>query len=70
MAVAGWGPYWPHLGLCFALQGFPVEGRLSHLEVDLSHMPLVPGTCVVEQLQELPFTPMHAPIIAGTQTRR
>ncbi|XP_073089196.1 nephrocystin-4 isoform X2 [Manis javanica] len=52
-----------------AQAGFPVEGRLSHLEVDLSHMPLVPGTCVVEQLQELPFTPMHAPIIAGTQTR-
>ncbi|KAK2488492.1 hypothetical protein MC885_012586 [Smutsia gigantea] len=49
--------------------GFPVEGRLSHLEVDLSHTPLVSGTCVVEQLQELPFTPMHAPIIVGTQTR-
>ncbi|XP_058160552.1 nephrocystin-4 isoform X6 [Dasypus novemcinctus] len=48
---------------------FPLEGRISHLEVDLSPAPLVLESPVAEQLQELPFTPLHAPIVAGAQTR-
>ncbi|XP_071073907.1 nephrocystin-4 isoform X7 [Dasypus novemcinctus] len=50
-------------------QEFPLEGRISHLEVDLSPAPLVLESPVAEQLQELPFTPLHAPIVAGAQTR-
>lgn len=41
-----------------------------HLEADLSPTPVVPGPCVAEQLQELPFTPVHAPIVVGAQARR
>nr|XP_033700218.1 nephrocystin-4 isoform X9 [Tursiops truncatus] len=48
---------------------FPLEGRISHLEADLSQTALVPGTSTAEQLQELPFTPVHAPIIVGARTR-
>uniref|UniRef100_A0A2K5ZJM4 Nephrocystin 4 n=1 Tax=Mandrillus leucophaeus TaxID=9568 RepID=A0A2K5ZJM4_MANLE len=48
---------------------FPLEGGISHLEADLSQTCLVPETSIAEQLQELPFTPLHAPIVAGTQTR-
>uniref|UniRef100_A0A8C9B812 Nephrocystin 4 n=1 Tax=Phocoena sinus TaxID=42100 RepID=A0A8C9B812_PHOSS len=48
---------------------FPLEGRISHLEADLSQTALVPGTSTAEQLQELPFTPVHAPIIMGARTR-
>ncbi|TEA39328.1 hypothetical protein DBR06_SOUSAS2110085 [Sousa chinensis] len=48
---------------------FPLEGRISHLEADLSQTALVPGTSAAEQLQELPFTPVHAPIIVGARTR-
>nr|XP_005544998.2 nephrocystin-4 isoform X4 [Macaca fascicularis] len=50
-------------------QEFPLEGGISHLEADLSQTCLVPETSIAEQLQELPFTPLHAPIVAGTQTR-
>lgn len=54
----------------FVQQEFPLEGGISHLEADLSQTCLVPETSIAEQLQELPFTPLHAPIVAGTQTRR
>ncbi|KAK7817290.1 hypothetical protein U0070_004427, partial [Myodes glareolus] len=48
----------------------PLEGRVSHLEADLSQTSLVLGTpAIVDQLQELPFTPLHAPIVVGTQSR-
>ncbi|XP_016069018.1 PREDICTED: nephrocystin-4, partial [Miniopterus natalensis] len=49
--------------------GFPLEGGIAHLEADLSQMSLAPGTCVAEQLRELPFTPVHTPIVVGAQTR-
>lgn len=60
----------PHLGPHCVRQEFPLEGRISHLEADLSQTALVPGTSTAEQLQELPFTPVHAPIIVGARTRR
>ncbi|KAL4666587.1 hypothetical protein H8959_005276 [Pygathrix nigripes] len=50
-------------------QEFPLEGGISHLEADLSQTCLVLETSIAERLQELPFTPLHAPIVAGTQTR-
>ncbi|XP_034358363.1 nephrocystin-4 [Arvicanthis niloticus] len=46
-----------------------LEGRVSHLEADLSQPPSVQGPPAVEHLQELPFTPLHAPIVVGAQTR-
>ncbi|XP_019515908.1 PREDICTED: nephrocystin-4 [Hipposideros armiger] len=51
------------------VQEFPLEGRIAHLEADLSRTSSAPGTSVAERLQELPFTPVHAPIVAGAQTR-
>lgn len=52
-------------------QGSVLESRISHLEADLSQPPFsVQGTPTVEHLQELPFTPLHAPIVVGAQTRR
>ncbi|XP_047273521.1 nephrocystin-4 isoform X7 [Homo sapiens] len=48
---------------------FPLEAGISHLEADLSQTSLVLETSIAEQLQELPFTPLHAPIVVGTQTR-
>ncbi|XP_076421881.1 nephrocystin-4 isoform X1 [Peromyscus maniculatus bairdii] len=52
------------------LQAEPVlEGRVSHLEADLSQTSLVLGTPAVDHLQELPFTPLHVPIVVGAQTR-
>ncbi|XP_077747576.1 nephrocystin-4 isoform X3 [Canis aureus] len=47
----------------------PSEGRISHLEAQLSQASLVLGASVAEQLQELPFTPVHTPIVVGAQTR-
>ncbi|XP_077007620.1 nephrocystin-4 isoform X4 [Tamandua tetradactyla] len=47
----------------------PLQGRISHLEADLSQAASVPETSVTEQLQELPFTPLHAPIVMGAQIR-
>lgn len=48
-----------------------LEGRVSHLEADLSQTSLVLGTpAIVDHLQELPFTPLHAPIVVGAQSRR
>uniref|UniRef100_A0A2K6F0T2 Nephrocystin 4 n=1 Tax=Propithecus coquereli TaxID=379532 RepID=A0A2K6F0T2_PROCO len=52
-----------------AQAAFPLEGSVSHLEADLSQAPVVLETSVAEQLQELPFTPLHAPIVVGAQTR-
>ncbi|XP_004863801.1 nephrocystin-4 isoform X2 [Heterocephalus glaber] len=50
-------------------EDFPLEGRISHLEADLSRTPASLETSVTEHLQELPFTPLHAPIVVGAQTR-
>ncbi|KAM6173227.1 nephrocystin-4 [Erethizon dorsatum] len=50
-------------------ENFPLGGRISHLEADLSQTPSVLETCVTEHLRELPFTPLHAPIVLGAQTR-
>nr|XP_019602269.1 PREDICTED: nephrocystin-4 isoform X5 [Rhinolophus sinicus] len=56
-------PSWAHE------QELPLEGRVSHLEADLSQTSSVPGTSFAEHLQELPFAPVHAPIVVGAQTR-
>ncbi|XP_072464786.1 nephrocystin-4 isoform X2 [Notamacropus eugenii] len=45
------------------------SSRVAHLEVNLSQRSLIPESPSAEQLQELPFTPFHAPIIMGTETR-
>ncbi|XP_025768341.1 LOW QUALITY PROTEIN: nephrocystin-4 [Puma concolor] len=50
-------------------QGLPLEGRICHLEAELSQASLVLGASVAEHLQELPFTPVHVPIVAGIQAR-
>ncbi|XP_037355325.1 nephrocystin-4-like [Talpa occidentalis] len=47
----------------------PWRGRLSHLEADLSPTASVPASSVAEQLHELPFTPLHAPIVLEAQAR-
>ncbi|XP_031235501.1 nephrocystin-4 isoform X4 [Mastomys coucha] len=46
-----------------------LESRISHLEADLSQPPSLQGAPAMEHLQELPFTPLHAPIVVGAQTR-
>ncbi|XP_051027524.1 nephrocystin-4 [Acomys russatus] len=47
-----------------------LESSISHLEADLSQPASVLGApAVAEHLQELPFTPLHAPIVVGAQTR-
>ncbi|XP_043355987.1 nephrocystin-4 isoform X5 [Dermochelys coriacea] len=44
-------------------------GGITHLEADLSPSYLILDSSASDQLQELPFTPMHVPIVAmGTQT--
>uniref|UniRef100_A0A7N5J907 Nephrocystin 4 n=1 Tax=Ailuropoda melanoleuca TaxID=9646 RepID=A0A7N5J907_AILME len=50
-------------------QGLPLEGRISHLEAQLSQTSLVLGASVAEQLRELPFTPVHTPIVVEAQAR-
>lgn len=70
LVVIGWDPGWPHPGPHFAQQGLPLEGRICHLEAELSQASLVLGASVAEHLQELPFTPVHVPIVAGVQARR
>nr|XP_035920399.1 nephrocystin-4 isoform X1 [Halichoerus grypus]XP_035920401.1 nephrocystin-4 isoform X1 [Halichoerus grypus] len=50
-------------------QGLPLEGGISHLEAQLSQASLVLGASVADQLRELPFTPVHAPIVVGAQAR-
>uniref|UniRef100_A0A8C8X105 Nephrocystin 4 n=1 Tax=Panthera leo TaxID=9689 RepID=A0A8C8X105_PANLE len=52
-----------------AQAGLPLEGRICHLEAELSQASLVLGASVAEHLQELPFTPVHVPIVAGVQAR-
>uniref|UniRef100_A0A8C9JWG9 Nephrocystin 4 n=1 Tax=Panthera tigris altaica TaxID=74533 RepID=A0A8C9JWG9_PANTA len=69
LVVTGWDPGWPHPGPHFAQQGLPLEGRICHLEAELSQASLVLGASVAEHLQELPFTPVHVPIVAGVQAR-
>ncbi|XP_054996166.1 nephrocystin-4 [Sorex araneus] len=44
-------------------------GAVSHLEADLRRTPRLPGPSLAEPLQELPFTPLHAPIVPGAQSR-
>ncbi|XP_029801797.1 nephrocystin-4 [Suricata suricatta] len=46
------------------VQGLPLEGGISHLEAELSQVSSVLG-----HLQELPFTPVHVPIVVGAQAR-
>ncbi|XP_074874264.1 nephrocystin-4 isoform X2 [Carettochelys insculpta] len=44
-------------------------GGITHLEVDLGHSSLALDSSASDQLQELPFAPVHAPIVAmGTQS--
>ncbi|XP_059230231.1 nephrocystin-4 isoform X8 [Mustela nigripes] len=50
-------------------QELPPEGRISHLEAQLSQASSVLGASVAEQLRELPFTPVHTPIVVGAQAR-
>ncbi|XP_077620115.1 nephrocystin-4 [Crocuta crocuta] len=50
-------------------QGLPLDGGISHLEAELSQASMVLGASVAEHLQELPFTPLHVPIVAGAQAR-
>ncbi|XP_058408726.1 nephrocystin-4 isoform X5 [Diceros bicornis minor] len=50
-------------------QEVPLEGRISHLEADLSQTSSVLGMSIADQLRELPFTPVHAPVVVGAQTR-
>nr|XP_035920403.1 nephrocystin-4 isoform X3 [Halichoerus grypus] len=52
-----------------AQEGLPLEGGISHLEAQLSQASLVLGASVADQLRELPFTPVHAPIVVGAQAR-
>ncbi|KAK1340562.1 hypothetical protein QTO34_019132 [Cnephaeus nilssonii] len=47
----------------------PLEGGIAHLEADLSPTPVVPEPVSPEQLQELPFAPVHAPIVVGAQAQ-
>ncbi|KPP78888.1 hypothetical protein Z043_101577 [Scleropages formosus] len=45
------------------------RGGIAHLEVGLNRTPVQTAVPDEEPLQELPFTPVHAPVIAlGTQT--
>ncbi|XP_042334258.1 nephrocystin-4 isoform X2 [Sceloporus undulatus] len=41
-----------------------LQGAITHLESDLSHSSLVQDSSPVDHLRELPFTPVHVPIIA------
>lgn len=50
-------------------QELPLEGGISHLEADLSQTSSLPAASVAEPLQELPFAPVHAPIVVGAHTR-
>ncbi|XP_050787719.1 nephrocystin-4 isoform X5 [Gopherus flavomarginatus] len=51
------------------LPGGGSSGGITHLEADLSPSSLVLDSSASDQLQELLFTPVHAPIVAmGTQT--
>ncbi|XP_027964343.1 nephrocystin-4 isoform X2 [Eumetopias jubatus] len=52
-----------------AQEGLPLEGRISHLEAQLNQASLVLGASVADQLRELPFTPVHVPIVMGAQAR-
>uniref|UniRef100_M3Y723 Nephrocystin 4 n=1 Tax=Mustela putorius furo TaxID=9669 RepID=M3Y723_MUSPF len=52
-----------------AREELPPEGRISHLEAQLSQASSVLGASVAEQLRELPFTPVHTPIVVGAQAR-
>uniref|UniRef100_A0A452HX64 Uncharacterized protein n=1 Tax=Gopherus agassizii TaxID=38772 RepID=A0A452HX64_9SAUR len=67
---AGDGPF--HGGALLCQQELPgggSSGGITHLEADLSPSSLILDSSASDQLQELPFTPVHAPIVAmGTQT--
>ncbi|KAL7978579.1 hypothetical protein Chor_005561 [Crotalus horridus] len=40
------------------------QAGIAHLESDLSYGPQLEDSSLVDQLQELPFTPVHVPILA------
>lgn len=47
------------------------SGSITHLEADLSCGSLVQESPASDQLQELPFMPVHVPIVAmGAQASR
>uniref|UniRef100_A0A8C7E313 Nephrocystin 4 n=1 Tax=Naja naja TaxID=35670 RepID=A0A8C7E313_NAJNA len=48
------------------------QGAIAHLESDLSYNPQLEDCSTVDQLQELPFMPVHVPILAlrGAPPRR
>ncbi|XP_039109178.1 nephrocystin-4 isoform X2 [Hyaena hyaena] len=54
---------------CPAQAGLPLDSGISHLEAELSQASMVLGASVAEHLQELPFTPLHVPIVARAQAR-
>uniref|UniRef100_A0A8C3SAM7 Nephrocystin 4 n=1 Tax=Chelydra serpentina TaxID=8475 RepID=A0A8C3SAM7_CHESE len=64
------GPF--HGGTLVCQQELPYggsSGGITHLEADLSPSSLILDSSASDQLRELPFTPVHAPIVAiGTQT--
>uniref|UniRef100_A0A8D0GT26 Nephrocystin 4 n=1 Tax=Sphenodon punctatus TaxID=8508 RepID=A0A8D0GT26_SPHPU len=65
------GSCWFHLGAFVFWQELPYSGSggITHLESDLSCSSPILDSSANDQLQELPFTPVHAPIVAmGTQT--
>uniref|UniRef100_G3X1V6 Nephrocystin 4 n=1 Tax=Sarcophilus harrisii TaxID=9305 RepID=G3X1V6_SARHA len=45
----------------------PNNSTIAHLEVDLSQRSLTTESPSADQLQELPFTPLHPPIIMSTE---
>ncbi|XP_038603159.1 nephrocystin-4 isoform X3 [Tachyglossus aculeatus] len=49
---------------CSHMQEIPCGGRVSHLEADLNQNSSALEPAGADQLQELPFTPLHAPIMA------
>uniref|UniRef100_A0A8C9WBA9 Nephrocystin 4 n=1 Tax=Scleropages formosus TaxID=113540 RepID=A0A8C9WBA9_SCLFO len=56
-------------GVTWCMQEIPCASGIAHLEVGLNRTPVQMAVPDEEPLQELPFTPVHAPVIAlGTQT--
>ncbi|XP_032350936.1 LOW QUALITY PROTEIN: nephrocystin-4 [Camelus ferus] len=64
---SSWQPQGPARSL--AQQESPLEGSISHLEADLGQTSWALGMPAADQLRELPFAPVHAPPVVGTQAR-
>uniref|UniRef100_A0A674KEW7 Nephrocystin 4 n=1 Tax=Terrapene triunguis TaxID=2587831 RepID=A0A674KEW7_9SAUR len=65
----GWSVSWGALVCQQELPHGGSSGGITHLEADLNPSSLILDSSASDQLQELPFTPVHAPIVAmGTQT--